>query len=67
MVEEIIFYIVNTLQKRILVLIYQIKKWEFKLISISISLNFKSKDYEFKLFISLMLLLKDALSSSILF
>ena len=46
MVEEIIFYIVNTLQKRILVLIYQIKEWEFKLISISISLNFKSKDYE---------------------
>jgi hypothetical protein len=36
----------------ILVLIYQIKEWEFKLISISISLKFKSKDYEIDFLLS---------------
>jgi hypothetical protein len=46
MVGEINPTIVNTLQLHFLVLSHQIKRWKYKLPQISISLNFKSKDYE---------------------
>ena len=46
MVGEINPTIVNTLQLHFIVLFHQLKKWKFKLLIISISLNFKSKDYE---------------------
>ncbi len=46
MVGEINPTIVNTLQLHFLVLFYQLNVWKFKWPQISISLKFKSKDYE---------------------